>query len=110
MPDPWDPRQAITATALYLTSMGANTQTYTAERSAACKYYTGPGVGCSSRSGANYGNQVMAKAKSIQENMIDADVILTEEEKRMLDESVKREREGKLVSLEAIKDVRNKVR
>jgi len=71
MPDPWDPRQAITATALYLTSMGANTQTYTAERSAACKYYTGPGVGCSSRSGANYGNQVMAKAKSIQENMID---------------------------------------
>ena len=42
--------------------------------------------------------------------MIDADAILTEEEKRMLDESVKHEREGKLVSLEAIKDVRNKVR
>ncbi len=48
--------------------------------------------------------------KQIQENMIDADAILTEEEKRMLDESVKHEREGKLVSLEAIKDVRNKVR
>mgnify|MGYP001615294580 FL=1 len=46
----------------------------------------------------------------IQENMIDVDVILTEEEKIMLDESVKREKSGKLVSLEAIKNVRNKDR
>ena len=46
----------------------------------------------------------------IQENMIDVDVIITDEEKRMLDESVENERKGKLVSLEAIKNVRNKVR
>lgn len=46
----------------------------------------------------------------IQENMIDLDVIITEEEKRMLDESIEHEKVGKLVSLEAIKNVRNKVR
>lgn len=48
--------------------------------------------------------------KFIQENMIDVDVILTEEEKRMLDESVKNEKSGKLVSLEEIRNVRNKTR
>jgi len=48
--------------------------------------------------------------KSIQENMIDVDVIITEEERRMLDESVKNEKSGKLVSLEEIKNVRNKAR
>ena len=46
----------------------------------------------------------------IQENMVDVDVILTEEERLMLDESVEREKSGKLVSLEAIKNVRNKAR
>lgn len=48
--------------------------------------------------------------KYIQENMIDVDVIITEEERRMLDESVENEKSGKLVSLEAIKNVRNKAR
>ena len=48
--------------------------------------------------------------KYIQENMIDVDVIITEEEKRMLDESVENEKSGNLVSLEEIKDVRNKAR
>ena len=48
--------------------------------------------------------------KQIQENMIDSDVILSEEERRMLDESVKCEKSGKLVSLEAIKNVRDKTR
>ncbi len=46
--------------------------------------------------------------KYIQENMIDADVIITEEERRMLDNSVKNEKTGNLVSLEEIKNVRNK--
>ncbi|MEK6910608.1 MAG: hypothetical protein AABW82_02435 [Nanoarchaeota archaeon] len=44
----------------------------------------------------------------IQENM--SEVIITKEEKVLLDESVKNEKAGKLVSLEAIKNVRNKVR
>lgn len=48
--------------------------------------------------------------KYIQENMIDVDVIITEEERRMLDESIENEKSGKLVSLEAIKNVRNKAR
>lgn len=48
--------------------------------------------------------------KNIQENMIDMDVIITEEERKMLDESVKNEKFGKLVSLEEIKNVRNKAR
>ena len=48
--------------------------------------------------------------KYIQENMIDADVIITEEERRMLDNSVENEKSGNLVSLEEIKNVRNKAR
>jgi hypothetical protein len=47
--------------------------------------------------------------KFIQENMIDVDIILTQEERVMLDKSVEHEKSGKLVSLEAIKNVRNKV-
>ena len=46
----------------------------------------------------------------IQENMIDVDVIITEEERRMLDESVENEKSENLVSLEEIKNVRNKAR
>jgi hypothetical protein len=46
--------------------------------------------------------------KIIQENMVDVDVIITEEERNMLDESVENEKSGKLVSLEEIKNVRNK--
>ena len=46
----------------------------------------------------------------IQENMMDVDVIITEEERRMLDESVENEKSGNLVSLEEIKNVRNKAR
>mgnify|MGYP003394280152 CR=1 FL=1 len=37
------------------------------------------------------------------------DIIITTEEKKMLDESLEHEKEGKLVSLEAIKNVRNKI-
>ena len=48
--------------------------------------------------------------KLIQENMVDVDVIITEEERRMLDESVENEKAGNLVSLEEIKNVRNKAR
>jgi len=48
--------------------------------------------------------------KYIQENMIDVDVIITEEERRMLDESVENEKSENLVSLEEIKNVRNKAR
>jgi len=46
----------------------------------------------------------------IRENMVNVDALLTEEEIKMLDESVKNEKSGKLVYLEEIKNVRNKVR
>ena len=46
----------------------------------------------------------------IKEHMVDVDTILTEEEKRLLDESIKHEKEGKLISLEELENVRNKTR
>lgn len=41
--------------------------------------------------------------KFIQENMVDVDVLITEEERRMLNESIENEKSGNLVSLEEIK-------
>ncbi len=68
---PWVHLHGITATSLYLKDLGANAQTYAAERTAACKYYAG-GAGCSSAGGENYGNSVMTYAAQIQK---DIDVI-----------------------------------
>jgi len=68
-PNPWDPKAAIMATAYYLENLGADTQTFTAERTAALKYYAGSNW--SKSANAFYGDQVMAKATSIQTNMID---------------------------------------
>lgn len=70
--DPWNPEHAFMATGIYMQDLGAVASSFTAERNAACKYYSGascrPG-----RKPANafYGDQVMAKAQSIQQNMID---------------------------------------
>lgn len=55
-------------------------------------------------------NRIEKTLRYIQENMIDVDVIITEEEKKMLDESIEHEKSGKLVSLEEIKNVRNRAR
>jgi len=70
--DPWNPKHAIMATALYLSDRGAMSGSYTAEWNAACKYYSGSACKYG-RKPANvpYGDQVMAKAQNIQENMID---------------------------------------
>jgi len=67
--DPWAARDAFMASSLYLTDLGAGAQTWTAERNAACKYYSGRA--CDSKAPANsfYGDQVMAKASSIQKNI-----------------------------------------
>jgi hypothetical protein len=61
--DPWNPEHAIIGTSLLMRDNGASTQTYTAERNAACKYYSGR-----SCSGSNefYGNSVMKLADKIQ--------------------------------------------
>lgn len=68
--DPWSARDAFMASSIYLTDLGAGAQTYTAERSAACRYYSGSSCGLVKGNTA-YGDQVMAKAKNIQTNMID---------------------------------------
>jgi len=70
--DPWNPQHAFMATAIYMKELGAESGSYTAERNAACKYYSGSS--CSStRKPPNlfYGNSVMAIATKIQETMID---------------------------------------
>lgn len=46
----------------------------------------------------------------VKEHMVDVDVILTEEERRLLDESIKHEKQGKLISLEELENARNKTR
>ncbi len=69
-PDPWNPADAIMASATLLKGLGAAGGTSEAERNAACKYYSGRV--CSSASHiAAYGNQVMAKATNIKLTMID---------------------------------------
>lgn len=67
--NPWDPRDAIMATALYLSDLGAGLQTYSAERNAACKYYSGRSCDNKSPPNASYGNSVVAKADTIQQNI-----------------------------------------
>jgi membrane-bound lytic murein transglycosylase B len=61
--DPWNPEHAIIATSLLMRDNGANGQTYTTERNAACKYYSGRAC-----SGSNefYGNSVMKLADKLQ--------------------------------------------
>jgi peptidoglycan hydrolase CwlO-like protein len=68
-PDPWNPAQAFMASALYLSDLGASGGGYTAERNAACKYYSGKSCGLI-RGNTAYGNSVIAQATSIQQNMI----------------------------------------
>jgi hypothetical protein len=69
-PDPWNPEHAFTAAALYLSDLGAGYGGYTAERNAACKYYSGSACGKVVGS-SSYGNSVMTKANNIQTTMID---------------------------------------
>ncbi len=64
--DPWNPEDAFMASASYLSELGARSGSYTAERNAACRYYSGRAC---SGSNSFYGNQVMSKASAIQENI-----------------------------------------
>jgi len=68
-PDPWNPRHAIHATALYVSNLGASAQTYNAEKNAACKYYSGRGCSDPGVRNAFYGNGVMNRAIKIQANI-----------------------------------------
>lgn len=59
-PNPWNPRDAFAASGLYLRDLGADEQTYTSERRAALKYYSGGNW--QNPKNAFYGNEVMAIA------------------------------------------------
>ena len=68
IPDPWIPRDAFFASSLYLADLGADTGGYSAEHTAAAKYYAGSAW---KTRGQSYASSVMKIAQSIQENMID---------------------------------------
>ncbi len=67
VPNPWAAEDAIVAMSLYFGDLGAGTQTYTAERTAAAKYYAGGAW--NTASGRSYANSVMSLAGSIQSNI-----------------------------------------
>ncbi len=67
--NPWNPQHAIMANALYVKDLGAGAQTYTAEREAACKYYSGRGCSAPGVTNAFYGNSVMTIATQIQKDI-----------------------------------------
>ncbi len=67
--NPWNPQHAFVAASLYLADLGAGGGGYTAERNAACKYYSGRS--CGYVTGAtSYGNSVIALENKIQTTMI----------------------------------------
>lgn len=67
--NPWNAEHAIMAMGLYLADVGATGQTMTAERNAACSYYSGRA--CPNTGGAvdTYGNSVVAKAAKFQQDI-----------------------------------------
>lgn len=69
IPDPWNPSHAFMASSIYLGDLGASAGTYSAERNAACRYYSGRTCSASSLI-ASYGNSVISKADNIQRTMI----------------------------------------
>jgi peptidoglycan hydrolase CwlO-like protein len=64
--NPWDPADAIMAMSIFLGDLGAGAGGYTAEHTAAAKYYAG---GAWATAGQVYANQVMAKVAGIQTNI-----------------------------------------
>ncbi len=67
-PNPWNPAHAFMASALYLDDLGAGNGGYTAERNAACKYYSGSSC-TKSRAIAGYGTNAINQANIIQQNI-----------------------------------------
>lgn len=68
-PNPWNAKDAVVATALYMSDLGAALQTYTAERDSACRYYSGRACDNKSPKNSFYGDSVIAKAEQFQEDI-----------------------------------------
>lgn len=69
LPNPWNPKDAIMATTLYMADLGADGGTYTAERNAACRYYSGRACDNKKPYNSSYGNSVIAKAEKFQSDI-----------------------------------------
>lgn len=70
--DPWQPQDAIMAMALFLKDiMGTTGDSYTDQRTAACRYYSGQTcyVGGKAGRGLTYGNSVMGRVTTIQRDI-----------------------------------------
>lgn len=65
--NPWNPEHAFTATAVYMQDLGAAAQTFTAERTAALKYYAGGNWYL--QQNAFYGDSVMNHAAGFQSQL-----------------------------------------
>lgn len=72
--NPWNPSHAIMATALYMKDLGASAGGFTAERDAACKYYSGRSCSTPGVQNLFYGNSVMSLATQLE-----ADIKLIDE-------------------------------
>ena len=68
--NPWFARDAFMAAGFLLKDNGARAGSYSAERDAACRYFSGSKCSASSWA-SSYGTQVMNKAETIQTTMID---------------------------------------
>lgn len=64
--NPWDAKDAVMATALYMKDLGAGAQTYSAERKAAAMYYAGSGW---AKYGLSYAASVLNFADQYQQNI-----------------------------------------
>ena len=69
LPNPWNPKHAITATAMYMSDLGASGGTYTSERNAACRYYSGRACDSKKPYNSSYGDSVIAKAEKFQNDI-----------------------------------------
>jgi len=67
-PNPWNPEHAFMASGLFLSDLGASRGGYTAERNAACRYFSGS-ICSKSSLVASYGNSVVSKADTIQQTI-----------------------------------------
>jgi membrane-bound lytic murein transglycosylase B len=66
-PNPWDPRTASFATAIYMSDLGADAGTAASERTAALKYFAGSHY--TNPAYAFYGNDVMCLTNKVQQEI-----------------------------------------
>jgi peptidoglycan hydrolase CwlO-like protein len=67
-PNPWRPLDAFMAAGIYLSDLGADSSSYTAQKNAACKYYSG-GSCKTSNGSSGYASSVLALAASLQSDI-----------------------------------------